>query len=35
VIITPAVNAEGQRRIYLGGKFSIEGWIEQQHDGKA
>ena len=29
MIITHTVNCEGKRRIYLGGKFSLEGWIEE------
>lgn len=35
MIITHTVNAEGQRRVYLGGKSSMECWIEPQPDGVA
>ena len=33
MIVTHAQNAEGHRRIYLGGKASIECWIEPKADG--
>ena len=32
MIITHTQNADGQRRIYLGGKSSLEYWIEPKHD---
>jgi hypothetical protein len=34
MIITHTTNAEGQRRIYLGGKSSMECWIAPAADGK-
>lgn len=33
MIITHAVSAHGQRRLYLGGKSSLECWIEPAADG--
>ena len=33
VIVTHTRNAEGQRRIYFGGKASVECWIEPEGDG--
>lgn len=33
MIITHATNAQGQRRVYLGGKSSLECWIEPDTDG--
>jgi hypothetical protein len=33
VIVTHARNAEGHRRVYLGGKSSLECWIEPNRDG--
>jgi hypothetical protein len=33
VIVTHTQNADGQRRIYLGGKSSIEIWLEPKADG--
>lgn len=35
MIVTHTVNPQGHRRIYLGGKASIECWIEPAADGKA
>jgi hypothetical protein len=35
MIITHTQNANGQRRIYLGGKSSLECWIEPKDDNKA
>jgi len=34
VIVTHTRNAEGQRRIYFGGKASVECWIEPDDDGR-
>lgn len=33
MVITHTVNHEGQRRIYLGGKFCLDGWLEPKDDG--
>jgi hypothetical protein len=33
MIITHAQSPSGQRRIYLGGKSSLECWIEPRADG--
>lgn len=33
MIITHATNAQGQRRVYLGGKSSLECWVEPNTDG--
>lgn len=33
MIITHTQNADGQRRIYLGGKSSLEYWLEPRTDG--
>ncbi len=33
MIVTHTRNAEGQRRIYFGGKASVECWIEPDDDG--
>lgn len=33
MIITHTVNAKGQRRVYLGGKSSLECWVEPLTDG--
>lgn len=33
MIITHAINAKGQRRVYLGGKSSLECWIAPKSDG--
>lgn len=35
MIVTHAQNASGQRRVYLGGKSSIECWIEPAADGRS
>lgn len=35
MIISHTVNVNGQRRIYLGGKGSIDTWLEPKDDGKA
>lgn len=35
MIITLTENAKGQRRVYLGGKSSLECWIEPKADGNA
>ena len=34
MIVTHAQNARGQRRVYLGGKASLECWIEPTGDGQ-
>jgi hypothetical protein len=33
MIVTHTQNAQGQRRLYLGGKSSLECWIEPDEDG--
>ena len=33
MIVTHTQNADGQRRVYIGGKGSLECWIEPQPDG--
>jgi hypothetical protein len=33
MIVTHTQNAQGQRRLYLGGKSSLECWIEPAEDG--
>lgn len=35
MIVTHAINGDGHRRVYLGGKASIECWIEPLADGVA
>lgn len=35
MIITHTQNAEGQRRVYLGGKGSLEAWIDPRADGRS
>jgi hypothetical protein len=35
MIITHTINDQGHRRVYLGGKSSIECWIEPKADGVA
>ncbi len=35
MIVTHTLNAQGHRRIYLGGKASVECWIEPAADGVA
>ncbi len=35
MIVTHCQNAQGHRRIYIGGKSSIEGWIEPESNGRA
>lgn len=35
MIVTHTLNAQGHRRVYLGGKASVECWIEPAADGVA
>lgn len=35
MIVTHTRNADGQRRIYLGGKSSLECWLEPNDDGSS
>lgn len=33
MIVTHTINGQGQRRVYLGGRSSIEAWVEPHDDG--